>query len=61
VEPTLERDVDEAFATIQRLGEVGIDFRGVTDELQTQGVDLFTASYEKARDTIRSKMKAAVS
>jgi transaldolase len=52
---SLEEDVDAAFAHIKALEDAGIDFRGLTDELQTQGVDLFIDSYRKANDTVRQK------
>ncbi|MFQ5473776.1 MAG: transaldolase family protein, partial [Dehalococcoidia bacterium] len=49
---TLDVDIDGAHDVINRLGQVGIEFRGVTDQLQTEGVDLFAQSFNKARDTI---------
>jgi len=49
---TLERDIDDAHQTITRLNDVGIDFNAVTDQLQTEGVDLFAKSFDTARDTI---------
>ena len=58
VAPTLERGVDDAFATIRRLEEVGISFRSVTDELQVDGVRLFSESFAKANDSIRNKRDA---
>jgi transaldolase len=48
----LERDIDDAHRTIARLNDVGIDFDAVTDQLQTEGVDLFAKSFDTARDTI---------
>ena len=58
VAPTLEKGVDEAFATIRRLDEAGISFRAVTDELQVDGVRLFSESFAKANDSIRKKREA---
>ena len=49
---TLDVDIDGAHDVIKRLGQVGIDFTGVTDQLQTEGVDLFAQSFNTARDTI---------
>jgi transaldolase len=60
VAPTLEEDAAEARHTLQALGEMGIDFKAVTDELQEQGVKLFCDSYDKARETIRQKRDALV-
>src|SRR5207249_1227298 len=51
VAPTLEKDVDEAFATIERLEEAGISFKAVTDELQVEGVRLFSESFAKANES----------
>ncbi len=53
--PSLEENVDEAFAHVEALARVGIDLRAVTDELQTQGVELFSDSFRKANDTVRRK------
>jgi transaldolase len=58
--PTLEKNVDEAFATIQRLEEAGIDFKAVTDELQVEGVRLFSESFAKANESIKQKRDALV-
>src|SRR6266566_4955349 len=58
VAPTLEKDVDEAFATIQRLEDAGISFKTVTDELQVEGVRLFSESFAKANESIRQKRDA---
>jgi transaldolase len=52
---SLEEGVDAAFAHVKALADVGIELRAVTDELQTQGVDLFSESYHKANDTVRQK------
>lgn len=53
--PTLEQDVDAAYETIRQLEQAGIDFKGVTDELQVQGVKLFSDSFQQAGDTLRRK------
>jgi transaldolase len=58
VAPTLETGVDEAFAAIRRLEDAGISFRAVTDELQVDGVRLFSESFAKANDSIRKKREA---
>jgi transaldolase len=55
VEQTLEEGLDEAFATIRALEEFGIDFKAVTDELQVQGVKLFSDSFQKANASIKQK------
>jgi hypothetical protein len=35
-----------------RLADAGIDFKAVTDQLQTEGVQLFCDSFNKANETI---------
>ncbi len=57
---TLEKGVDEAFATIRQIEKAGIDFKAVTDELQVQGVKLFTDSFMKANASIKEKRDALV-
>ena len=57
---TLIEDVPEARHTIMAIDEAGINFKALTDELQTQGVKLFCDSYDKARQTIREKRDALV-
>ena len=60
VAPTLSKDVDEAFATIQRIEDAGISFKAVTDELQVEGVRLFAESFAKANESIKQKRDALV-
>jgi hypothetical protein len=52
--------VDEAFETIRRIEKAGISFKGVTDELQVEGVKLFTDSFMKANASIKEKRDALV-
>jgi transaldolase len=58
VAPTLEDGLDEAFATVKRLADAGIDLKAVTDELQVQGVKLFSESFAKANESIKQKRDA---
>jgi transaldolase len=55
VRKSLEENVDEAFAHIHRFRDAGIDFFAVTEELQTQGVKLFSDAYKKATETVKEK------
>lgn len=52
---SLEENVDEAFAHIHRLRDAGIDFSAATEELQTQGVQLFTDAFTKASHMVKEK------
>ncbi|HRY30683.1 MAG TPA: transaldolase, partial [Elusimicrobiota bacterium] len=44
---TLEENVASAQETLRRLGDVGIDFGRVTDQLEAEGEKLFSDSYDK--------------
>lgn len=57
VAPTLEQGLDDARAHMQKLAEAGVDIKEVTDELQKQGVKLFTDSFRKAVESIRQKQE----
>ena len=57
---TLDVDIEGAHDVIERLGQVGIDFTSVTDQLQTEGVDLFAQSFNTARDTIEKAISEHV-
>lgn len=52
---TLEQGLDDARDVFLRLEEAGISMREVTDELQTQGVKLFSDSFDKAVQSIVQK------
>jgi len=52
---TIEENVDEAFAHIRRLQDVGIDFAAVTNQLQEEGVKLFSDAFKKAGETLARK------
>ena len=55
VDPTaLTSGVNEARDQIASLHEFGIDFDTVTDELQTEGVDAFAASFNDLLETIEA-------
>jgi transaldolase len=60
VAETLEKDVEEAFETIRRIEKAGISFKAVTEELQVQGVKLFSDSFMKANESIKQKRDALV-
>ncbi len=56
---TLGQGLDAADETLSALGgEVGIDFRRVTDQLQMEGVQLFVDSYRKLIQGLRAKREA---
>ncbi|MEX0683805.1 MAG: transaldolase [Dehalococcoidia bacterium] len=55
VAETITKGVDEARAHVQELANIGINLREVTDELQVQGVKLFSDSFAQARATVEEK------
>ncbi len=52
---TLEQNLDEAEQTLDMLAEVGIDLDDVTRQLQVDGVDSFTDSFQKLMDEVSAK------
>ena len=59
VEPTLERDLDDARAVFAGLAEVGVDLKDVTEKLQTEGLKLFVNSFEALLSSIESSCTTA--
>jgi transaldolase len=55
LEPTLERDLDGARATLARIEQAGIRMAEVTEELRTAGVKAFAHSFDQLLADIRSK------
>ncbi len=55
VERTIDRDVEEAYRTVEQLSTHGIDLREVTDELQADGIEIFTDSFRLLDEAIRGK------
>src|SRR5690606_332521 len=49
---TVEDNIDEARAQIEKLGTIGIDLDQVTEELQQEGVDKFIAPFDSLLKTI---------
>jgi transaldolase len=58
---SLTEDMAGARQTIARLGELGIDFKDVTDVLLTQGVESFRKSFEDLMSTIGQKREKLMS
>ncbi|MEN8238241.1 MAG: transaldolase [Actinomycetota bacterium] len=53
---SLFHDVDEADAFITSLGDMGVDFDGITSQLQIDGVASFAAAFESLLGTISTKL-----
>jgi transaldolase/glucose-6-phosphate isomerase len=58
VSGTLESDVDEARAQLGALAELGVDLNAVTEQLQEDGVQAFTDSFQGLLDGISEKRDA---
>ncbi len=59
IDPTaLTTGVDDAQRQVDSLGALGIDFAAITDELQTEGVASFAASFDDLLSTLAGKMAA---
>jgi transaldolase len=55
VEPTLERDVDDAKRTLERFAEAGVDYDDVVGTLEREGVEKFDASFKELFDGVAAK------
>jgi transaldolase len=60
VEPTLERDVDEARRTLERFEQAGIDYDDVVAVLEREGVEKFAKSFKELFDCVDSKREQLV-
>jgi transaldolase len=58
VEPTLERDVDEARRLIEALEEAGISYDDVTETLEREGVQKFADSFTELLEGVAQKRDA---
>jgi transaldolase len=58
VRRTVDEHVDEARATIAALKEVGIDYNAVTKQLEDEGIEKFSKSYDDLIADIDKKRKA---
>ena len=55
---TLDADVAEAVSALQRVEELGISMKQVTDELTAEGVAAFSKSFDELIETIDSQRQA---
>lgn len=56
VADTLEADVDEAQATLDKLAELGVSLDEITEKLQDDGVDSFAKAFDELMQAIEDKM-----
>ncbi len=57
---TVDQGLEDARQTLKTLGEVGIDMKAVTDQLEVEGVDKFVKSFDDLVAGIESKRAALV-
>jgi transaldolase len=55
VQPSLERDIDEARRTLERFAEAGIDYDDVVAVLEREGVEKFAKSFSDLLDGVAAK------
>ncbi len=55
VERTIDRNVEEAYQTVERLSAHGIELREVTDKLLRDGIEIFTDSFRLLDEAIQGK------
>ncbi|HET9721243.1 MAG TPA: transaldolase [Solirubrobacteraceae bacterium] len=60
VENTLEREVDEARHTLERLAEAGVDYDDVVETLEREGVEKFAKSFRDLIDGVSAKREQLV-
>ncbi len=53
--PRLEQGLEEAHALFEQLAAAGIDYDDVTDTLEREGVEKFSASFEELLEGLRAK------
>ncbi len=58
VAATLDRGYEEADATIDGLGSLGISLKSITDTLLEDGLVIFQKSYDELVSGIETKMKS---
>jgi len=55
--PTLDKNLDDAQVTLDKLAEVGVDMKMITQQLQEDGVELFLESFRKLIEGVQGKVK----
>jgi transaldolase len=61
IQPTLEEGVDEAREFFWRLREAGLDYEGVTDVLEQEGIQKFADPFHELLEEIKNKGRQLVS
>ncbi len=56
-QPRLQRGLDEAKTLFEQLKEVGVDYDDLTDTLEREGVEKFSASFDELLASLREKQQ----
>ena len=57
-EPRLEQDVEQAQRLLEELAAAGVDYDDVTDTLEREGVEKFSASFDELLEALAAKQLA---
>jgi transaldolase len=57
-QPRLQTDLDEAHRVFAELERVGVDYKDVTDTLEREGVEKFSASFAELMESLRAKQQS---
>ncbi|MCB0333213.1 MAG: hypothetical protein KDD55_06910, partial [Bdellovibrionales bacterium] len=55
IEPTLSEGLDDAHEVMKRLEEFGVPLEALLQQLETEGVDAFSQSYDELLAAIEQK------
>jgi len=56
----LTDDAEQAFETLQGLGEIGIDLDAVTQQLEDEGIQKFAKAFNQLMNALQMKRSATV-
>jgi transaldolase len=59
-EPRLERDIEEARRVFEQLKDAGVDYADVTDTLEREGVEKFSAAFDELLSALEAKHSSLV-
>jgi transaldolase len=57
-QPRLEQGIEDARRVFEELAQAGVDYDDVTDTLEREGVEKFSASFDELLDALRAKQES---
>jgi len=57
-EPTLQRSLEDAHRVFEEIERAGVDYKDVTDTLEREGVEKFSAAYDELMESLAKKREA---